>query len=185
MISLAYTTYEPKCYACRSTHRDEIEQKRLEENWSYKRISEWLEEEYQEKISKQSLSGHFKKHVMESLKEARKSQIAQKELAKDETDKVLNLVDELRESISILKKMLNRLMEKEELTGTLVNAITKSLTEVRLTLKELNSLTGSLEIGSEREKSIKKDFFSKFVDKLPREEAERILKIWEETESES
>lgn len=182
---MPYRGYESRCKTCNSQHRDEIEEKRLEENMSYSKISEWLEEEHHESITKQSLSNHFKKHVMEGIEQARKSEMKQREIAKNEVDETLNLIDELRGSIKILKNMLNNMMQKSDDFGSKeMNSITKCLSEIRKTIKELNSLTGSLEIGDIREENKKEQFFDKVVSRLDSSVAQEVLKAWDEAEEE-
>lgn len=181
---MTHSLYESRCKTCNSEYREEIEKMRLEENKSFNEISEWLEKEHQEKIYPQSLSTHFQKHVMKNLEEAREAEVRNRDIAESEANEVLDLVDELKGSISILKKMLNRMLNRESIGSSEVNAITKCLTETRLTVKELNNLTGELEIGGMREEDEREEFFSKFIDKVPDEVARRVLNAWEETEDE-
>lgn len=181
---MTHSLYESRCKTCNSEHREEIEDKRLNEKMSFNAISDWLEKNHNEDIYPQSLSNHFQKHVMKNVEEARKQEVRNKELAESEANEVLDLVDELKGSISILKKMLNRMINKEGLGSSEVNAITKCLSESRLTVKELNNLTGELEIGRVREEDEREKFFSHFVDKVPQSVAKKVLEVWEQTEEE-
>lgn len=179
--------FEPRCKTCNSPHRTEIEEKVLDEGLSYKEASEWLEKKYQEKISRHAISRHFNKHVMKNLDLARESEMKTEEIASKEVEGILDLTDELRSSLSILKKMLNRALdqqEKEGLQSSTVNAITSCLRESRLTIKELYELTGELEISEAREEDMMEKFFSRFVDKVDPEVAKIVLDAWKETEKE-
>lgn len=180
--------YESRCSTCTSEHREEIEAKKIEEDWSLRKISRWLEKQYGEKISPQALGRHFEKHLMDNLERAVQSEIRTREVASKEVTQTLNLIDELRGSIAILKKMLNRLLDLDKREGDVstsrINALTKCLTETRLTIKELNSLTGSLEISGIREDDVKEEFFSQFADKVDPDVAKLVLEAWEETEEE-
>ncbi|MFB6076245.1 MAG: hypothetical protein ABEK17_03820 [Candidatus Aenigmatarchaeota archaeon] len=178
--------YEPRCKVCNLSNRTEVEEMRLEKNATLKEIKKKIERDKGKKITIQAISRHFKKHVMDNYKEAKKSKLQTEEIASKEIDETLNIVDELRGSIGILKKMLNRILEEkeDEISSSQVNAITKCLTEIRLTVKELNNLTGSLEISNVREGDVKDEFFSKFMDKVDSSVAQEVLRAWDKTEEE-
>lgn len=158
-----------------------MEEKRLDENWEYKQISEWLEKQYNEKITPAAIGRHFRKHVMENVDQAIRSEVKTKEIAKEEVADTLNLIEELKTSIGVLKKMLNRVMEQDEteITSAQVNAVTSLFSEIRLTIKELNKLTGQLEISEINEENARDEFFSRFASELKPSVAKEVVEAWE------
>ena len=101
--------HDKRCKVCNSSHRTEIE-RLLAEGWSARRISEWLEEHFGEKISHAAISSHKKKHwnVAEEVKK-RAAQKESEELFEIEVSKGLSRLDALKKEREENQKLAEKL----------------------------------------------------------------------------
>lgn len=69
--------------------------------------------------------------------------------------------------------------DETEITSAQVNAVTSLFSEIRLTIKELNKLTGQLEISEINEENARDEFFSRFASELKPSVAKEVVEAWE------
>jgi len=112
--------HDKKCKVCNSPHRAEIE-KLLSEGWGVKRISKWLLDTYDEKISDGTILRHKKQHwnVAKEI-QRRLSQKESEELFEAEVRKGLTRIESLRkerienqELAEKLRKIFNDLLKDD------------------------------------------------------------------------
>jgi len=112
--------HDKRCKVCNSSYRNQIE-KLLAEGWGTKRISNWLKEKYNEKISAGSILNHKNKHwnVSKEIKK-RATQKESEEIFEEEVQKGLTRIESLRkervenqELAEKLRKIFNDLLEND------------------------------------------------------------------------
>lgn len=173
-----------RCKVCQSPHRIEFERKRIEKDWTLEELSNYAKDEYDEKISINSFSGHFRKHMEERLKEKHKVERQEKEMeAKKQLSETVDVIRELRGNVKMLKKILKSKLEgnTQDMEPSEINSIRSCLKEIRESLETMSGLTDDLQIRTSTTETDKEEFINR-VKKLPVEDAEKILDIIEEEE---
>jgi len=101
--------HHPRCKVCNSPHRAEIE-RLLAEGWSSRRIAQWLEEKFGEKISHRAINEHKKRHwnVAKEIKR-RAAQKESEELFEQEVQKGLTRLEALRREREENRKLAEEL----------------------------------------------------------------------------
>lgn len=103
--------HNSQCKVCNSEHRVEIE-KLLAEGWGVKRISEWLEEKYNERISHTAIHNHKKKHWNVGLE-------IKKRAARKESEKIFE--EEVKKGLTRLETLRTEREENFKLAKELRN----------------------------------------------------------------
>ena len=156
--------YEAKCKVCNSINRDVYEKMFMDSNcspeWTY--YSKQAKELFQESISYNSFSRHFKMHFdMPIAKYFEKKGIVEDAVVKTKSETV-NTLTEIKGNLNGLKTLLGKVKGLQSVTPQTLSAIAAIYREHRLTLESCEKLSRNLSATSDITKAeiIREIFYS-------------------------